>query len=527
MIARACLALVGFSLLPLSAAADDPRKGLDKYAAHALREWKVPGVAIAVVKNDKVVFARGYGVLKAGKKRSVDENTIFPIASITKSFTATALAVLVDEGKLKWNDPVTKHLPKFRLHNDYVTRNITVADLLSHRTGYERADLMTYRGDHDRAELLRRMRYLKPRHPFRSRYGYNNLMYVAAGQIVENVSGQRWEQFITDRLLKPLKMQRTTTSRPAAETLGNVAVHHTLSGGKLVANPAWKKSDDNSAWNRVHNAVAPAGAIQSSVADLAQYLRLHLKTGRVGDTRLLKAGTVQRMQATYSVAPLVFKQDGKMPYPKFFYGAGLGWSLRDYRGRKVVMHGGSSGAVIAMMPAENLGIAVLANRDRAGIVYMMMHDLFDRFLGIPCTWTTRDWVAEAMQKPADDNEQKLKRLRDARKKNTKPSLPLKNYAGRYESNLYGSLKVTLKNDRLQFRFGPNFVAPATHWETDTFHVRFPVGFRVEWLVTFGNVKNGRPQTIHIQRLFWHEGMPVFHRRDGQRRDPRKARNTRK
>jgi len=504
-------AFVTLVVLHPAARGDDPLRGIDAYVADAMAQWKVPGLAIAVVKDGKVVFAKGYGVRKAGGKDAVDENTVFPIASVTKTFTVTGLAMLVDEGKLKWSDRVRKHLPGFRLHDDDVTQNVTLADLVSHRTGYETADLLAYRGDYDRAEILRRMRFLRPYYPFRTRWKYNNLMVVAAGEVLERVSGKRWDEFIAARILKPLRMERTATSGPAAAKLDNRSTHHALVDGKLLPDPFHADRDRMPGLRRLERAVAPAGAMSSSVADLTRFLLLHLDEGRFEGKRLVSAAGVRTMMAQHSCSPIVPRGASKMPYSKIYFGNGLGWQLRDYRGRKVVMHGGSSGAVIAMMPAERIGIAVLGNHDRSGIVYMVMHDLFDRFLGIRRTWTTRDWVVENVDEPARNERQKLCELERTRARDTKPTLPLERYAGTYECDLYGKLAVERTSGKLRVRFGPNFTTTLEHWERDTFRANFPRPWREQWIVSFQTEKPDRVNEVRVRRISWYEPMPVFRR----------------
>jgi CubicO group peptidase (beta-lactamase class C family) len=523
---RIVLAFVSLAVVHPAVRGDDPLRGIDAYVADAMAQWKVPGLAIAVVKDGKVVFAKGYGVRKAGGKAAaldgaaaahpsgaaVDENTVFPIASATKMFTVTGLAMLVDEGKLKWSDRVTKHLPTFRLHDDYVTQHVTLADLVSHRTGYETADLLAYRGDYDRAEILRRMRYLKPYYPFRTRWKYNNLMVVAAGEILERVSRKRWDDFVTARILKPLRMDRTATSGSAAAKLDNRSTHHTLVDGKLQPDPFHANRERLPGLRRLERAVAPAGAMSSSVADLTRFLLLHLDEGRFEGRQLVSAAGVRTMMAQHSSSPILTRGTSKMPYSKIYFGNGLGWQLRDYRGRKVVMHGGSSGAVIAMMPAERIGIAVLGNRDRSGIVYMMMHDLFDRFLGIRRPWTTRDWVVENVDEPARKERQKLRDLERQRAKDTKPTFPLERYAGTYECDLYGKLVVEQSSGKLRVRFGPNFTTTLKHWERDTFRASFPLPWHEQWIVRFKTErKPDRVNEVRVRRIFWYEAMPVFRR----------------
>jgi CubicO group peptidase (beta-lactamase class C family) len=487
----------------------DPLQGFDAYIKAALADWQTPGLAVAIVQDGKLVLAKGYGVCGAGEEIPVDEHTIFPIASVTKAFTATCLALLVEEGKLQWNDPVVRHLPEFQLYDPFVTRDARIEDLLSHRVVLETADLVGYRGDYDRMEILRRLRFVQPVGPFRSRFVYNNHVLVAAGEVLERVSGQPWETVVRGRLLDPLGMHSTLVDPQELEGRTNIALPHLLEGGTLVVNPAWKTGPEYEGFRRLQKAVAPAGAIHSNVIDMAQFVQMYLDEGAVNCQPLLAPDTVRTMLAPHSAVPIQATPQQVFAYPRFFVGGGLGWQLRDYRGRKVVMHGGSTGAVAAMLPEERIGIVVLANRG-CGIVYMVMHDTFDRLLGIPRTWTNRDWLIEAEENPAKQAAAKIERLEATRQKDSKPSLPLSGYTGVYECDLYGALEVLEADSSLRLQFGPNIAGSLVHWEQDSFRAKltFPPG--EEWLIRF-HVSADSAESLHVTRLFWHEPMPEFHR----------------
>ncbi len=487
----------------------DPLAGFDEYAQAALADLKTPGMAIAVVKDGKVVFARGYGVRRVGERDAVDERTLFPIASVTKVFTATCLAQLVEDGRLKWNDPVVKHLPEFKLHDPHLTKDVRLADLVSHRTGLETADLLAYRGDYDRAEILRRLRFLQPVAPFRSRYGYHNLMVVTAGEVLERVARESWAELVRKRVFQPLGMSATLAGPRELAGLRNVSTPHVLREGRLIPDPLWGRDEGAEGFRRLHDAVAPAGAIQSNVVDMARFLQLYLSEGVCDGRRMLQTATVREMFAPHSVLPIKATPKPYLAYPRFFFGCGYGWQMRDYRGRKIVYHGGASGAVAAMMPAENLGIVVLANR-ASGLVYMVMHDVFDRLLGIPRDLTNRDWIFDAEEKPQADIKQKNASLEAKRAKDTKPSLPLGEYAGSYECDLYGKLEIREVEGSLRLQFGPNIAATLRHWEHDTFRGKLSFPPDDEWFVRFV-VADGKPVRLEVERIFWHEPMPVFRR----------------
>jgi CubicO group peptidase (beta-lactamase class C family) len=504
--------LVGSLLatLPTSAAEPhDPFADFDAYVRSAMSDFRVPGLSVAVVRDGKVVLARGYGVCREGEDRRVDTETVFPIASVTKVFTATCLAQLVDEGRLNWNDPVVKHLSEFELYDPFLTKDVRIDDLLSHRVGLETADLLAYRGDYDRAEILRRLRYLQPVVPFRSRFGYHNHMVTTAGEVLERICGQPWATVLRTRLLQLLGMSATYASPRELQGLENLATPHLLAEGKLIVDTLWNREAVHEGFARLHEAVAPAGAMQSSVVDLAKFLQMTLDEGTVSGRPFLKPDTVRTMLAQHSSVPLTTTRNSNPAYPQLYYGGALGWQLRDIRGRKVAMHGGSSGAIIAIMPEENIGLAVLTNRG-SGLEYMFMHDVFARVLGLPRVLSNRDrdWLVEAQETPANHTADRNARLDAARTKDTRPSLPLHRYAGAYECDLYGKLEIRESDGSLQVQLGPNISGTPVHWEHDTFRAKlsFPPG--EEWFIRF-QVADGNVGRLTIERLSWHEPMPEF------------------
>lgn len=440
-------------------------KEIDEYALRAGQDWRVPGFAMAIVKDDKVIFAKGYGVRKLGEQTPVDEHTLFAIASNTKAFTAAAIAMLVDEGKLRWDDPATKYLPGFQLYDPYVTRELTVRDLLSHRSGLATfgGDLLWYDTTYKSDEILRRIRYLKPTSSFRSRYGYQNIMFLAAGQIVANVSGKSWEQFVSERILTPLGMTSTKTSITAFKSTDNVAAPHNELDGKLRV-VRYSNVDG----------VGPAAALNSSVADMAQWIRLQLGRGTYAGKQFFSAKAAREMWSPQTIIP-ISEQGEKLNPTRHFNTYGLGWFLSDYHGRKVASHGGGLDGMISqvgMMPEENLGVVVLTNSETP-LASIMVNKVFDTFLGVPA----RDWSAELLErsnKAKEDEKAEEKKLEDERARDTKPSLPLQGYAGTYGGEMYGEAKVTEENGHLVLRLvpAPNFVGDLEHWQYDTFSIKW-------------------------------------------------------
>jgi CubicO group peptidase (beta-lactamase class C family) len=306
-----------------------PLPGLDAYVEAAMRDWQVPGLALAIVRNDSVIYARGYGTTEAGGGSPVDEHTLFAIASTTKAMTAAALGMLVDEGRVAWDDPVTRHLPSFQLGDPWVSRGLTVRDLLTHRAGLARSDQLWIAAPFDRAEILRRARHLPTAAGFRSEYGYNNIMYIAAGEVVGAAAGTTWDDFLDERLFGPLGMTRSTSRAATVATRDNVASSHVMVDGRVV--PVPRRNYDN---------IGGAGGVFSSAWDMAQWIRLHLGGGAYDGRRLIEAGTVREMHTPHTVIRGDTVSERLFP-DTHFRAYGLGWMLQDYRGRKMVYHSGS------------------------------------------------------------------------------------------------------------------------------------------------------------------------------------------
>ena len=326
----AALGLVPLLLLAQNKAFEARLKEIDAYAAKAGQDWRVPGFAVAIVKDDAVIFAKGYGVRELGKPEPVDEHTLFAIASNSKAVTAAALAILVDQGKIQWDDPATKYLPGFQLYDPYVTREITVRDLLCHRSGLATfgGDLLWYMTTYSRDEILRRVRYLKPVTSFRTTYGYQNLMFLAAGQIIPAVTGKSWDDFVREKFFMPLGMSRSTTSIAGFMPGGNVATPHNEVEGKI--NVIHYVNVDN---------LAPAGAINSCVADMAQWLRLQLGRGTYQGKEIFSKDRSREMWTAQTSIP-IGAQAEKLNPTTHFQAYGLGWFMMDHHGRKVLNHGG-------------------------------------------------------------------------------------------------------------------------------------------------------------------------------------------
>lgn len=481
---------------------------IDKYAEKVRTDWKVPGLALAIIKDDKLLLSKGYGVCEIGTDKKVDGDTLFAIASNSKAFTCAAICMLVDEGKMKWSDPVTKHLPNFQMPDPYVTREMTVLDLVCHRSGMDTfsGDLLWYDTTYTADEIIDRIRYLKPVSSFRSRYGYQNLMYITAGKIIEKVSGQTWGEFVQTRILDPLDMNRTTTS--TTKLKDNFALPHNESGGNGMRSLTYGNVDN--CWG--------ACGLNSSVNDIAKWMQLQLDRGKLDGNQLISSSQIWNMWQPNIAIPLSEGATRASP-TRHFQAYGLGFFLYDFHGRKVVSHGGGLDGMIsqlAIVPEENLGVIVLTNsessasgfiRDRALECFLGAEDRVDQS-GLALARQSLTGIAR-------DNADK--RIDESRIKDTKPSLPVDQFAGTYRSQLYGDVTIELQDEKLVLKLGPapNFIADLTHWHHNTFELKwrksvkydFPRGF-----VNFTIDKNGKPKQLIIDQPnndFWFYELDLF------------------
>jgi len=451
------MAFLALALTALSVQAQQPDlAGLDRYIADAVEAWEIPGLAVAVVCHDSVIFARGYGERTVGTGEPVDEHTLFAIASTTKAFTVAGLGMLVDEEVLDWDDPVIRWLPEFRLQDPYVTLHVTLRDLLTHRVGVAREDQLWIAGRYERAEVVRRARHLPQVEPFRAQYDYNNIMFMVAGEVLAAAAGVSWDDFIQTRLFEPLGMTRSTTRAAVVARRENVASSHTGSGSDVRAMP-----------HRDYDALGPAGSVFSSAHDMAQWLRLHLGGGEYQGQRLLDERTVDEMHQAQQVMAVGAATRRRFPTQNFA-AYGLAWRLHDYHGRKVVQHTGNVNYMrtqVGMIPSEGIGVVVLANLSSSGLQTPLMYKVFDVLLGLP----ERDWAGEYLAEAREgqggggggDGG-------SGRIEGTMPALALEEYAGTYADSLFGDISVAVEGGSLVLRYGQELVADLEHWHHETF-----------------------------------------------------------
>jgi CubicO group peptidase (beta-lactamase class C family) len=467
-------------------------KKIEAYAEKARAEWSVPGCALSVVKDDAVVLEKGFGGRELGKPAPVDRDTLFAIGSCSKAFTAAALAILVDEGKIKWNDPVINYLPGFEMYDPWVTREMQVRDLLSHRSGLATfgGDLTWYWTKYDRREILRRVRYLKPTSSFRTQFGYQNIMFVAAGEIIPAVTGKTWDEFVKERLFLPLGMTTTITTHRDIRPDGNVAIPHNEYQGKLRVIQHYE--NDN---------MAAAGGIITSVHEMAQWIRLQLGRGTFQGQKIFSPAASRAMWSPHTFLPVAPQAEERQP-ATHFQAYGLGWRLNDYAGRKVVSHGGGIDGMtsqIMLVPEERLGVMVVTNSETpaSGAIARQAVDIF---LGAP----ERDWSAELLKSREEGrkaSEEAEKKIEAERAKGTAPSLPLEAYAGTYASDLYGETALSVEGGRLVMTFHPtkNLIGDLDHWHFDTFRIsirpmNYPFG---KGFVTFRLNSKGKVESLEV------------------------------
>lgn len=478
-------------------------RDLDTYIADAVQAWGIPGAAVALVKDDTVVLARGYGHRALDSDALVTEQTLFEIASITKSFTATAVAMLVDEGRVHWDDPLVRFLPNLQLPDPAMTHAITLRDVLTHRSGLI-AGLLSNLGC-SRADVLGRLRHLAPAH-FREQLVYQNVNYVLAGEVVAAVTGQSWEQFIQERLFTPLGMRDSLTSHRTMQYDANHAMPHVRSDGVLHSIPLSDLDADG-----------PAASILSSAIDMAQWLRLHLNRGMHNQEQLLSPGVLRELHMLQIVEPV----DG--PAQGFFYplthepqyaGYGFGWGVRDYRGRRFVAHPGASDgmwSLAALVPEERVGVVILTNADASERQLFWLSALVFRALDPYLSAPPRDWGAEylslARERQATTVAAALEPTQIA---GTVPSLTLSAYAGTYDSGYYGTAQVEHAAGQLTLHISSALTGPLSHWHYDTFRATWANPTRPQARVTFTLDRDGEVDTMTVHDL--EPPLPVFKRR---------------
>ncbi|HEX2970233.1 MAG TPA: serine hydrolase [Bacteroidales bacterium] len=464
---------------------DDIEK-IDKTVIRAFNTFHPAGLAVAVVKDEQVIYHNGLGFSNAERKELVKTTSLFNIASCTKAFTAASVAMLVDEGKLKWTDKVTDYFPEFRLADDYITRELTVEDLLCHRSGLGTffGDLLWYNTDYSDEEVMRRIRYEPITRRFGIQYGYQNVMFLVAGKLIEKVSGQTWSEFVTARIFNPLGMNQT---KPSNDDLGK---DQDIALGHLGLKPLDIYD---------FNAAKSAAGIYSSADELSIWTILMLNKGIYKGARLVSESSLARIMEPHTI---IGASENQKQHGINFYTYGMGWFISDYNGRKIVEHdGGMPGYIskVLLVPSEKISIIILNNGNDFFINSAIRGDLLD----ILVKGNDFDWISEysGIKEAYDESEEKdnLERI-NARVTGTESSHKLADYAGIYRDKSYGDAEVKFTGDRLILTFLPAktvFTGDLEHWHYDTWKVVFKDEYLTFGLITFSFDEAGKSSGFKI------------------------------
>jgi len=478
--------------------------GIDALVSRIMKAFEVPGLAVAIVKDGRVALAKGYGVKRLGDPAPVDAETLFGIASNTKVVTATALGLLVEEGKLSWDAPVVDYLPWFMMSDPYVTRELSIRDLLVHRSGLGlgAGDLLWWpESTYNRREVAQRLRYIKPAASFRSAYAYDNVLYLVAGEVIQAVSGLTWEDFVAERILKRVGMTGSNVRHSAAAEGGNVATPHARVEGAV--RPIKPFTSDNT---------NPAGGINAGAADMAKWMLVRLARGKLADgTALYSERTAREIDTPVTIQPNYPPPAELAALKSNFSAYALGVGVRDYRGQRVLTHtGGLPGyvSIVTLLPERNLGVAVLTNAESTNAFSALTWTIMDHDLGAPAT----DWAGAYLKLQARSDAAMAKSLGEsaaARDASSKPSLPVAKYAGIYADAWYGDVAIEEAGGKLVMRFTRTLalVGDMEHWQYDTFIVRWrDRELRADAYVTFalnpdGSVERAKMEAVSPETDF--------------------------
>ncbi len=425
-------------------------------------DWKVPGMEVGIVKDGKLVFNGNYGRKDLGKEGAPDANTLYAIASNSKAFTSTIIGMLVDEGKLDWDDKVVDYLPYFELYDPWVSQHTTITDLLSHRVGLGTfsGDIIWYKSDFTSEEIVRRVKYLEPEFGFRDGYGYSNLMFITAGEVIRKVTGKSWAENVQERILNPLDMNRTITSITQLESMGNFALPY-----------GWQEQQNKElAWVN-WDAAAATGGLISSVNDLSKWVDFNINNGIINGDTLLSPASRNRLWNMENP----YKVDRNSPnyFDRHFNGYAMGWRTNDVYGEFMVSHGGAYDGFltyISIIPEERLGIIVLTNGLHSPYVSTTYH-ILDQYFGVDSI----DWSEKILGLYGDGGEDpRITEIKKSRVEKTKPSVSQDKYCGTYYSDILGEIYISKEKDQLQLNFQHTrgLAADLYHWHYDVWEIRW-------------------------------------------------------
>ncbi len=442
-------------------------KQIDSLVEKTLKTFDVPGIAVAIVKDGKVVHAKGYGVRSLDTKKPVDENTLFGIASNSKAFTAAALAMLVDEKKISWDDKVTDFIPEFKMYDPYVTAEFTIRDLLTHRSGLGlgAGDLMIWPDscNFSKKDIIHNLRYLKPVSSFRTKYDYDNNLYIVAGEVLARASGMSWEKFIETRIFQPLSMTATATAVQTIKNKSNVIDAHAPVNGKVqvIVNN----------WSETANA---AGGICSNLTDMSKWIIMQMNDGKYGEglSKKLFTETVHdEMWTPQTIIPV----RAAPPYNTHFSGYGLGWFLSDVKGYKQASHtGGLAGIVtqVTLLPELKLGIIVLTNQQSGAAFTAITNTIKDSYLGVPAMDRVKQMHDRVVQNEANAKKMTddIWKTIDLQQKNNLVKIDLNQFTGTYTDKWFGDVTISIKDDKLWFQSvrSPKLAGEMLYFKGNTF-----------------------------------------------------------
>ena len=488
----AVIVIVSLALPALGAKPADPKaqlKGFAEFVTKAMAEWKVPGMAVAVIKDGKVILSEGFGLRDLKNNLKVTPQTVFAIGSSSKAFTATTMGILVDDGKVEWDKPVREYLPTFKLWDDFATEKMTPRDLLCHRSGLPRHEAMWYGSPFSRTEIFDRLRYLEPNQAFRAVWQYQNLMYMTAGYLVGVLSQSTWEDFTRKRIFEPLGM---TSSSLSIEDM-KAAPDHALPYGE-------KKDKVEEIPYKNIDTIGPAGSINSNVVDMANWVMLNLNKGKFNAKPVVSEAAMTQIQSPQMVVQdpifLLLSNFPETYYPSY----GLGWFMTSYRGHTLLHHGGNIdgfSAMVSFLPRDNMGLVVLTNLNGNLLPYAVMFNIYDRLLGLDQKpWAPR--FKEIIDKMKAEGEKAQKEADKDRQLNTKPSHPLEDYAGEYAHPGYGTVSVLKDGAGLKAVYnGRDFAL--SHYHYDVFELKDPQELQGPGAkVTFGLDIKGNVMTAAVQ-----------------------------
>jgi CubicO group peptidase (beta-lactamase class C family) len=435
----------------------------DEYVEQSRQKFQVPGCAVAIVHKGEVVFTKGYGHLSVKGEKPVNAQSLFGIMSTTKAMTAAAMALLVDEGKLAWDDQVIDYLPDFRLQDAYVTRDLRIRDLFTHNAGLGNTDfLWAFDEKANQDFILHQMRLAKPAYPLRGGYTYQNIMYLAAGKVIEKVSGMTWERFMKERIYTPLEMNNTYPNMAYSMQYQNRSIAHQRLDGEIITIP--EMSGDP---------IAPAGATWSTIEDMAKWTQFMLKPS--SDEALIKTENKDELTKPQIIIPQnQFYPTVSLTKPHWTT-YGLGWFQQDYRGSMLNFHTGSLDgrtAIVALLKDHEFGFYFFGNLDHAELRHALMLRAIDEFVFQD---TNRDWSEEVFSLYANlrkSGERSQAAMMGKRIEGTQPSKELKAYTGRFSHPFYGEAKLSWQEDALHFEMGSGQSGTLEHWHYDTFLIHF-------------------------------------------------------